>query len=80
MGKMGRPRKAENVLARWIDDNRGGHRASVAEELGVSRVYLDRICREQRRPSLTLAAAIEKLTGGKIKMALWAEVAAHTKD
>jgi len=78
MGKIGRPRKEENVLARWIDRNEKGDREKAAKDLGITRVYLDRLCRGERRPSLALALKIEAKTG--IKVAQWGEVAPHSTD
>jgi len=78
MGKMGRPRKEENTLARWIDKTADGNRDEVAKKLGISREYLDRLCRGERRPSLALALNIETKTG--IKVAEWADVAPHSAD
>jgi transcriptional regulator with XRE-family HTH domain len=78
MGKIGRPRKEENALARWIDKTERGNREKVAMELGITRKYLDRLCRSERRPSLALALNIEAKTG--IKVAQWGTVAAHSAD
>ena len=78
MGKMGRPRKEENALARWIDKTADGNRDDVAKKLEISREYLDRLCRGERRPSLALALNIEAKTG--IKVAEWADVAPHSAD
>ena len=78
MGKLGRPRKEENALARWIDKTANGDREKVATELGISRKYLDRLCRSERRPSLAVAINIEAKTG--IKVAQWKDVAAHSAD
>ena len=61
---------------RRVDDGpRGG-----AEALDVTRTHLDRVCRGDRRPSLKLALAIEKLSGGVVATASWAEVPAHSRD
>jgi transcriptional regulator with XRE-family HTH domain len=76
--KMGRPRKDENILARWIDRTEKGDREKVAKDLGISREYLDRLCRGERRPSLALALTIEAKTG--IKVGQWADVAPHSAD
>jgi transcriptional regulator with XRE-family HTH domain len=78
MGKLGRPRKNESDLARWIDEKKDGNRERAAEDLGVSRQYLDRLCRGERRPSLALAVTIQKKTG--IEVAHWADVAPHSDD
>jgi transcriptional regulator with XRE-family HTH domain len=75
----GRPRKRETPLSRWIDAATRT-REDVAEELGVTRVHLDRLCRNERRPSLELALAIEKLTAGAVPATFWTKVPAHSGD
>jgi len=77
--RRGRPRKKETPLSRWIDESTMG-REEVAEALDVTRTHLDRVCRGDRRPSLKLALAIEKLSGGVVATASWAEVPAHSRD
>jgi hypothetical protein len=80
MGKMGRPRKQENDFSRWIDKAREGDRDGVAQGLHISRVYLDRLCRGERRPSLAVATAIEKMTHRKIRATHWATLPARAPD
>lgn len=46
----------------------------MADKLGIARNYLDKLCREEARPSLELAVAIEKLTGGAVLAADWLRV------
>ena len=73
----GRPRKTQTRLSRWIDSqklDRGG----VAARLGIGRTYLDKLCREEARPSLELAVAIEKLTAGAVPAADWLRVSPHS--
>ena len=72
----GRPRKRETRFSRWIDAS-GMTRDDVAEELGIARTHVDKLCRAATRPSLTLAANIEKLTGGSIPAAEWASSRIH---
>ena len=69
----GRPRKGETKLSRWIDAS-GMTRDDAAEELAINRTHLDMLCRGSRRPGLTLAVAIEKLTKGAIPAAEWVNV------
>jgi len=69
----GRPRKRETSLSRWIDAS-GMTRDELAAELGIARTHLDKLCRAATRPSLLLAAEIEKLTRGAVRAAEWAEV------
>lgn len=49
-------------------------RATVAERLGISRKYLDYLCREERRPSLEVASRIERLTEGEVDAAYLARL------
>lgn len=69
----GRPRKRETKLSRWIDAS-GMTRDEVAARLGVARQHVDRLCRAENRPSLTLAAEIEKLTRGAVRAVDWATI------
>lgn len=69
----GRPRKTETRFSRWIDAQKV-EREVVADRLGVARNYLDKLCREEARPSLELAIAIEKLTGGSVPAGDWLRV------
>ena len=61
-------------------DAAGMTRAELAERLGISRPHVDFICRGARRPSLELALAIEKLSGGAVPAAGWAKVPKHSRD
>ena len=67
---VGRPRKRETKLSRWLDQA-GMTREKAAGELGVTRQYLDRVCRGANRPSLPLAVKIEKFTRGAIPVEEW---------
>lgn len=69
----GRPRKTETRFSRWIDAQKL-ERGVVAARLGIARNYLDKLCREEARPSLELAVAIEKLTGRAVPAADWLRV------
>lgn len=69
----GRPRKKETKLSRWIDAS-GMTRDEAAEKLAINRTHLDMLCRGSRRPGLTLAVEIEKLTKGAIPAAEWVSV------
>ena len=71
--RRGRPRKAQTKLSRWIDAQKL-ERGVVADRLGIARNYLDKLCREDARPSLELAIAIEELTGGGVPAANWLRV------
>jgi len=76
----GRPRKTQNALAEWIDLSEAT-RKEVAEELGITRTSLDRLCRGARRPSLELAFTIERLSDGLVPVSVWADVPPHcTKE
>lgn len=72
----GRPRKRETPLSRWIDQA-GKTREEIAERLVITRTYLDRLCRAERRPSLPLAVEIEKLTDGAVPVEVWTRVPGH---
>jgi hypothetical protein len=69
----GRPRKRQTRLSRWIDAQKL-ERGVVAGRLGIARNYLDKLCREEARPSLELAVAIERLTDGGVPAADWLRV------
>jgi transcriptional regulator with XRE-family HTH domain len=60
-------------LARWIKEE-GISREEVAQRLGVSRRYVDALCREQRVPRAEVMDRIHRLTNGKITSAYWAQV------
>jgi hypothetical protein len=48
--------------------------------LKIGRGHADRICRGERRPSLELAAAIERLTDGAITASSWVGTAKLSSD
>ena len=76
--RVGRPPAHEGKLALWIKKS-GKSRLEVAGALGISRKYLDNICREIRRPSLEIALKIEKLTGREIPMSYLGALPRHEK-
>ncbi len=61
---MPRRRSASRTpLSEWLDQHqRLISRADFAEQLGIRRENLDRLCRGDRRPGLGLAFSIEELT------------------
>ncbi len=75
----GRPRKTETKLSRWLDSS-SMTRYDLAERLGVARGHVDKICNGERRPSLDLAVAIEKLTSGAVPVTYWTSVPRHSRD
>ena len=74
---VGRPRKAENRLSRWIDEHcsegpgnqTARDRFAKLAEIDVSRV--SQICRGHHRPGMTVAARIEKITNGAVPLQYW---------
>lgn len=68
--RVGRPRKSETPLAAWLD-REGMTRDHLADKLEVTRQYVDKLCRGASKPSLQVALAIEKLSGGTIKPSDW---------
>ena len=55
-------------------------RECVAERLGKSRAYLDRLCAGARRPDLETAIAIEDMTGGTVPVRYWLKIPKHSGD
>lgn len=77
---MGRERSSKTTpLVNWLDGS-GMTRREFAEKLDVAETSLNRICRGERRPSLELAFAIEKLTKGAIAASYWQKVPKHSGD
>ncbi len=67
----GRPRsEVITLFSRWLDAN-GRDRAWAADQLAVSRSYVDRLARGSSMPSLDLALKIERLTRGAVTPAMW---------
>lgn len=77
--QRGRPRTTTNAFGRWIDRSKLS-RDEVAERLRLSRQYVDRLCRDDRRPDLELAVKIEDLTRGKIRPRDWLRTPRHSGD
>ena len=67
---MSRLRSRENPLSRWIDGV-GLKRLEFAVKVGISRVYLDQLCRDEKRASLKVAFAIQRETNGAVPAAYW---------
>ncbi len=77
---MGRNRSTKTTpLVDWIDRS-GMTRREFAEKLDLAETSLNRLCRRERRPSLELAFAIEKLTKGAIPASYWQAVPKHSGD
>lgn len=75
----GRPRStAASPLSRWLDQN-GRTREWAAGKLGVTRPYIDKLCRGAATPSLDVAASIERLTGGGVVASSWSRRASRTR-
>jgi hypothetical protein len=63
---------ASSCLSRWLDAA-GMTRDQAADQLSINRNYLDMLCRGARRPGLSLAVAIEKLTKGAVPATGWVD-------
>ena len=77
-GRPGRPPAKGGRLAEWLRKH-GHSREEVAKRLSIDRRHLDHIARENRRPSLELAIAIEKLTNGEVSVEYLAKIPPHSK-
>jgi hypothetical protein len=77
--RIGRPPVRQGKLGLWIE-KAGKTRQDVADQLGISRRFLDHLCREYRRPGLDLAVKIERLTGGAVPVSYLAGLPQHKKD
>ena len=75
----GRPATRGGKLAAWIEQHQHD-RADIADKLGIDRRHLDHIAREDRRPSLELALAIEKLTKGEVPVSYLVLIPKHSGD
>lgn len=51
--------------------DRSIRQADFAEQLGISQATVSRLAKRSMRPSLELAFAIEKATGGAVSVASW---------
>jgi transcriptional regulator with XRE-family HTH domain len=76
---MGRPVLTRSKLGVWIEEH-GWTRQQLADELGIVRGSVDRLCSGLRRPSLELALKIEALTQGAVPVSYWTQIPAHGKD
>jgi DNA-binding XRE family transcriptional regulator len=77
--RIGHPVEKRNKLAVWIEEH-GWTRQQLANELGILRSSVDRLCTGMRRPSLETAIQIEDLTKGAVPARYWLEIPAHSKD
>lgn len=77
-GRVGRPPARWGRLALHIEQS-ALSRQSVAEQLGISRKFLDNICREVRRPGPALAERIERLTRGSVSVAYLMALPKHDR-
>ena len=66
------------MLGVWVEAH-GWTRQQLADELGIVRGSVDRLCNGLRRPSLDLALKIEALTEGEVPVSYWAKVPANGK-
>jgi len=64
---VGRP-KTQTKLRAWVETQWTGDYAVLAAELGISIQYLESLVSGVRRPSVSLALKIKKLTGGVIDL------------
>jgi len=60
------------MLADLISQS-GERQAVWAQRLGIDEGHLSRLLAGKKRPSLVLAARIERLTGGAVPAASWVE-------
>lgn len=70
--KVGRPRNEESELSLWLDDA-GVSRRELAEHLGLSLGFVDKLCRGEKDPSFQTAWAIQRITKGAIPAGTWDE-------
>ncbi len=77
--RRGRRRKAETDLSLWIDQQYNS-REEAAQNMGIARTSLDRLCRNERRPSIDLALRIAELSEGRIPVSYWRDVPRHSTD
>jgi DNA-binding XRE family transcriptional regulator len=74
----GRPSIRQGRFGIWLEDNQID-RERLADTLGINRRHIDHIAREDRRPSLGLALKLERLTGGYVGVAYFAQIPSHRK-
>ena len=76
--RRGRPSMRQGPFGIWLEENRID-RERLADALGVNRRHIDHIAREDRRPSLELAWKLERLTGGRVNVAYFAQIPCRRK-
>jgi len=67
--------KTHTRLQNWLDAN-NVRQSALADRCGYDRGNFNRILRGTARPTLPLAAAIERETGGVIRAVEWVQGAA----
>lgn len=77
-GRVGRPPARWGRLALYIEQT-GLSRQQMAGDLGISRKFLDNICREVRRPGPELAERIEQRTRGKVTVSYLMALPKHDR-
>jgi plasmid maintenance system antidote protein VapI len=76
--RPGRPRMGDTALSRWLDTS-GRDRDALANTLGISRSYLDRLCAGRARPSLALALRLDQATFGAVPATSWVAASSNSK-
>lgn len=72
-GEAGRPRKRPGTdLAKFVD--KGGGSKELAKKLGIEQQHVDKLARDEAKPSLELAFDIEKETQGQVPVEHWIDV------
>lgn len=72
-GEVGRPRKRPGTeLAKFIDKSGGS--GKLADKLGIEQQHVDKLARDEARPSLDLAFDIEKQTKGQVPVEHWLDI------
>ena len=59
-----------SVLSNYLSDRPNG---DFAKRIGISGAYLSQLASGIRKPSLDVAFAIERETGGQVSMQSWGE-------
>lgn len=63
------------VLSEWLEQQPRGTRTKLAEAVGVKPSHITGICNGSSLPSLRVAQAIERFTGGAVTAADYAAAA-----
>lgn len=58
-------------LAEYLAQHPRGKRGEIASEWGISEAYLSQLASGVRRPSLSMAFKIEKMTNGAVPARSW---------